>query len=60
MVTRKKEPVATFHMPGDKVMWKGILLTVVRVKENGEIEAHNATMFLTVDTPDQLEKYNGN
>lgn len=56
MVTRKKEVSATFHVVGDKVLWKGILLTVVRIKDNGEIEAHSPTMFLTVDTPEQLEK----
>lgn len=49
--------VAQFHMPGDKVLWRGIKLTVVRVKENGDIEAHSPTMFVTVSSHDQLTPF---
>lgn len=58
MVTRKKEVIASFHMVGDKVLWKGIKLTVVEVKDNGYYVATSPTMTVTVDTPEQLEKYN--
>ena len=44
------------HAVGDKVLWKGIPLTVVGVKPNGYIECSSPTMLVTVDTHDQLEK----
>ena len=56
MTTRKPIEKATFHMPGDKVLWKGILLTVMVVKDNGHIECWSPYMQLTVDTHEQLQK----
>jgi hypothetical protein len=52
---KKVEP-AQFHMAGDKVLWKGILLTVLRVRDDGYIECWSPTMHLTVDSHEQLEK----
>lgn len=55
--TLPKAKQAQFFMVGDKVLWKGIKLTVINVKANGEIEAHSPTMFLTVSDASQLERY---
>jgi hypothetical protein len=58
MMSKAKPTTAQFHMAGDKVLWKGILLTVLRVREDGYIECWSPTMHVTVDTHAQLEKAN--
>jgi hypothetical protein len=54
-----KKPVATFHMVGDKVLWKGIKVTVAEVKEDGSVIATSPTMRVHVSGPEQLEKCSG-
>lgn len=56
-MAKAKEVTAQFHMVGDKVLWKGILLVVTAVRDNGYIECWSPTMQLTVDTHEQLEKF---
>jgi hypothetical protein len=51
--------VAKFHMVGDKVLWRGIKLTVTEVYPDGSIEACNPTMRVKVEKQEQLEKSNG-
>jgi hypothetical protein len=55
----KSDGKATFHMVGDKVLWKGIKLTVIAVNEDGSVEAWSPTQRVHVGEPGQLEKYNG-
>jgi hypothetical protein len=59
MPTSKKPTVAQFHMVGDKVMWKGIKLTIVQIKDDGSLVATSPTMRVHVSSGDQLEKHNG-
>jgi hypothetical protein len=54
-----KKVTAQFFLPGDKVLWKGIKLTVYKVYEDGSITAHSPTMQLTVSGPEHLEKFSG-
>lgn len=54
-----KKPVAQFHMVGDKVLWKGIKLTVIEVKEDGSVIATSPTMRVHVGTHEQFEKCSG-
>lgn len=46
-------------MVGDKVMWKGIKLTVEKVMEDGSVIATSPTMRVHVSDHKQLEKLNG-
>lgn len=60
MTNKKEKKVeAEFFLPGDKVLWRGIKLTVYKVYEDGSITAYSPTMQLTVSGPEHLEKYNG-
>jgi hypothetical protein len=59
MSNRKDKPVAQFFVKGDKVLWKGIKLTVHEVLEDGSIRCYSPVMQLTVSGPDHLERYNG-
>jgi hypothetical protein len=51
--------VAQFHMVGDKVLWKGIKLTVEKVFPDGSVMAVSPTMRVHVGEPKQLEKFGG-
>jgi hypothetical protein len=57
MVKKLKEQ-STLQV-GDKVMWKGIPLTVHRIKEDGSVEAASLTMHVTVSHPEEFEKVDG-
>jgi hypothetical protein len=60
MVKRSKEsPVAEFHMLGDKVLWKGIKLTVTELLPDGSVVATSPTMRVHVSDHEQLEKGHG-
>ena len=52
-----KEPVATFHMIGDKIMWRGIKLTVTETKSDGSLVATSQTMTVHVSSPEQFTKW---
>lgn len=56
-MAKAKQPVAEFFLPGDKVLWRGIKLTVEQVFEDGSVEAVSQTMRVKVSDVKQLERY---
>jgi len=60
MVAKKESSnKATFHLVGDKVLWKGIKLTVIEILDDGSLVAWSPTMRVHVKLHEQLEKFNG-
>jgi len=60
MATNKKVEPARFFMVGDKVLWKGIKLSITEVRKDGSLIAASNTMRVHVSGPDQLERFTGN
>lgn len=56
MATSKKSTPATFFLPGDKIVWRGMLLTVIAVEDSGAVEAASQTMRVYVSDPKELRR----
>jgi hypothetical protein len=55
-VETPSEPVATTFAVGDKLLWRGMPLTVFRVFEDGKVHAISPTWQVITDELEQFTK----